>query len=148
MAFEHRIMVGWGDCDPAKIAYTGRIPNWCLDSINAFLHHTLGGGWFVQELDNDMGMPFVHMSIDFRAPVTPRHPLVCRVAPTRLGGSSVTFRVSGHQDGTLCFEGTFVEVVTVASTFEKQPIPDHVRAVLEAHLDAGDGGACKEQQAV
>ncbi|MBV7407516.1 thioesterase family protein [Maritimibacter sp. DP1N21-5] len=134
MTFEHEIMVGWGDCDPAKIAYTGRIPNWCLDSINAFLHAHLGGGWFVQELDNDMGMPFVHMSIDFRAPVTPRHPLICRVFPTKLGTASVTFQVEGFQNGTLCFQGTFVEVVTVASTFEKQTIPAHLRRALEAHL--------------
>lgn len=128
--FIHEIMVAWGDCDPAKIAYTGRIPNWCLDSINAFLHDKIGGGWFVQELDHDMGMPFVSMSIDFRAPVTPRHPLACEVYPSRLGETSITFKVIGRQDGTLCFEGSFTEVFVQASTFRKQPPPERVKSVL------------------
>lgn len=129
-AFIHDIMVSWGDCDPARIVYTGRIPNFCLDAINAFLHETLGGGWFVQELDNNMGMPFVSMAIDFRAPVTPRHTLNCKVWPERLGTSSVTFRVDGMQDGKLCFEGRFVEVFVVADIFTPQPIPPAVRTAL------------------
>ncbi len=132
--YTHDILVTWGDCDPARIVYTGRIPNFCLDAINAFLNDTLGGGWFIQELDHNMGMPFVNMSLDFRAPVTPRHPLRCSVAVARLGTSSVTFRVEGHQDGRLCFEGSFTEVFTVADRFEKQPIPERVRRVLENHL--------------
>jgi acyl-CoA thioesterase FadM len=129
--FIHEIKVTWGDCDPAQIVYTGRIPNFCLDAINAFVDHHLGGGWFVQEMDNDMGMPFVSMALDFRAPVTPRHPLRCEVVPTRLGNTSITFRVTGRQDGKLNFEGTFTEVFVQASTFIKNPPPDHVRAVLE-----------------
>lgn len=134
--FTHDILVGWGDCDPAQIAYTGRIPNFCLDSINAFLDAHFGGGWFVQELDNDIGMPFVNMSIDFRAPVTPRHRLRCKVWPERLGTSSVTFRVDGFQDGTLCFEGRFTEVMVTASTFRKREIPAHFREMLERFLPA------------
>lgn len=130
-SFEHEILVSWGDCDPAKIVYTGRIPNFCLDAINAFLHRHLGGGWFIQELDHNMGMPFVNMSIDFRSPVTPRHPLICKVWPARLGETSVTFSVEGHQDGMLCFEGRFTEVFITADTFTKQPIPAPVRDVLE-----------------
>ncbi len=130
--FIHTIKVTWGDCDPAKIAYTGRIPNWCLDAINAFLDHHIGGGWYFQEIDHDMGMPFVSMSLDFRAPVTPRYPLECEVWPERLGTTSVTFRVVGRQNGTLCFEGSFVEVFIQASTFTKQAPPERVRSVLEA----------------
>lgn len=134
--FTHVIRPTWGDCDPAKIVYTGRIPSFCLDAINAFLDHHLGGGWFIQELDNDMGMPFVSMTIDFRAPVTPRHDLDLSVWPGRLGTTSVTFHVEGRQDGTLCFEGRFTEVFTQASTFEKQPIPAHIREILAPMVPA------------
>lgn len=132
--FEHQTLIHWGDCDPANIVYTGRIPNFCLDAIDAYLGDRAGGGWFIQENDNNMGMPFVRMEIDFRHPVTPRHPLVCRVWPAKIGTSSVTFRVEGRQDGVVCFEGLFIEVVTVADKFAKQPIPDHLRSVLEADL--------------
>lgn len=132
--FEHEILVGWGDCDPAQIVYTGRIPNFCLDSINAFLDHTAGGGWFVQELDHNIGFPFVNMNIDFRHPVTPRHRLICRVWPERMGNSSITFAVEGTQNGTLCFEGRFTEVCIVANAFKPQNIPDHIRDAFAPYL--------------
>ena len=132
--FEHEIRVTWGDCDPAKIAYTGHIPWWALDAINAWWEEHLGDGWYQLELDRNIGTPFVHMSIDFRAPITPRHRLKCRVMPMRVGESSIEFRVEGYQDGTLCFEGRFVSVCTVADQFRRQPVPAELRAVLEHFL--------------
>lgn len=134
--FTHDIMVAWGDCDPARIVYTGRIPNFCLDAINAFCDAHLGGGWFIQELDHNRGMPFVSMALDFRAPVTPRHRLICSVGVEKLGTTSVTFRVEGYQEGVLCFEGSFTEVFTIADQFKSQEIPAHLRVVLEKHLIA------------
>jgi acyl-CoA thioesterase FadM len=99
MAFEHTIRVGWGDCDPARIAYTARLPAFALEAIDAWWEHHLGGGWYQMELDHGFGTPFVSMQIDFVGPVTPRHRLVCAVSPTRLGTTSIGFRVIGRQDG-------------------------------------------------
>lgn len=134
-AHEHEINVTWADCDPAKIAYTARIPWWALDAINAWWEAHLGGdGWYQLNLDRDLGTPFVHMSLDFRAPITPRHRLICKVAPTRLGNSSITFRVEGWQDGILCFEGSFVCVFVIASAFEPLSAPSDIRAVVEPQI--------------
>ena len=137
--FVHEIRVGWGDCDPARIAYTARLPWFALEAIDAWWEHHLGDGWYQMELDHNFGTPFVHMSIDFRAPVTPRHRLLCRVVPERLGETSITFRVEGRQDGTLCFEGTFVNVFTQADAFRKAPPPAEVREKVQA-LMAPAGG--------
>lgn len=132
--FEHEIRVTWGDCDPARIAYTARIPWFALDAINAWWEHHTGDGWFQMEMDHNIGTPFVSMKIDFRAPVTPRHRLICRVWPNRLGETSVGFHVEGRQDGRICFEGDFVCVFIVASEFRKSPPPEDLRAVLEREL--------------
>lgn len=130
--YEHEIRVAWGDCDPAKIAYTGRIPAWALEAIDSWWEAHLGGdGWFQMELDRNVGTPFVHMSLDFRSPITPRHRLICKVWPARLGTSSITFRVDGFQDGILCFEGSFVCVFTIADKFQPQPAPADIRAIVE-----------------
>lgn len=139
MPWQHEIRVAWGDCDPARIAYTARIPAWCLDAINAWWEEHFGGGWYQMELDHDFGTPFVHMRIDFRAPVTPRHRLICAVAPTRLGDTSIDWRVAGSQDGTLCFEGHFTCVFTRASTFTKAPPSEAVRALIRRHLESPAG---------
>jgi len=135
--FEYAIRVGWGDCDPAKIAYTGNIPGWALEAIDAWWEAHLGDcGWFHMELDRNMGTPFVHMTMDFRTPITPRHRLVCSVEPVRLGTSSIRFRVIGRQDGQVCFEGTFVCVFTVADQFKPQPAPAEIRAIVEPLIEA------------
>ncbi|MGR3367092.1 MAG: acyl-CoA thioesterase [Sagittula sp.] len=133
--FEHEIRVTWGDCDPARIAYTARIPWFALDAINAWWEEKLGDGWFQMELDRGVGTPFVNMTIDFRSPVTPRHRLICAVRPVRLGETSVSFEVLGRQDDVLCFEGRFTCVFIDAPTFRKAPPPEDIRAVVEAHLD-------------
>ena len=133
--FEHEIRVSWGDCDPARIAYTGRIPCWALEAINAWWeHHMAGMGWYQMELDQNIGTPFAHMSLDFRTPITPRHRLNCEVWPMHLGTSSIRFAVNGYQDGTLCFEGQFVCVFTIADEFKVQPAPQNIRQVVEPLL--------------
>ncbi len=140
-AYRHEIRVTWGDCDPARIAYTARIPWFALDAINGWWEHHLGGdGWFQMELGRNMGTPFVHMSLDFTAPVTPRHRLICHVWPTRLGDTSVEFRVDGVQDGVTCFSGRFVNVFTIADKFRKSPPPEEIRRIVEARIPAAQSG--------
>ena len=129
--FTHEIRVGWGDCDPARIAYTARLPAFALEAIDAWWEAHLGDGWFQMEIDRNLGTPFVHMSLDFRHPVTPRHRLRCAVWPTRLGGRSIEFRVEARQDDALCFEGRFVCVFTVADQFKVQSPPPEIRAIVE-----------------
>lgn len=136
--FEHEIRITWGDCDPAKIVYTGRIPVFALESINAWWEHHTGDGWYQMELDRNFGTPFVHMSLDFRAPMTPRHRLICEVWPVRLGNSSIEFSVIGRQDKVLCFEGKFVSVFMTADTFKPQSPPIDIRAIVEPLLRPAD----------
>ena len=134
MSYEHEIRVTWGDCDPAKIAYTARLPWFALDAINGWWEHHTGDGWFQMEMDRNIGTPFVNMNMSFRSPVTPRHRLICKVWPNRLGETSVGFHVDGYQDGTLCFEGDFVCVFTVADAFRKSPPPERIREIVRQHL--------------
>ena len=134
-AHRHAIRVTWGDCDPARIVYTARLPWFALDAINGWWETHLGGdGWFQMELDRNVGTPFVRLEMDFQRPVTPRHELVCHVWPVRLGETSITFRVDGEQDGRLRFSCRTVSVFIVADEFRKQPPPDGIRALVERHL--------------
>lgn len=129
--FTHEIRVGWADCDPAKIAYTGRIPNFALQAIDAWWEHHTGLDWFAMNIDRNNGTPFVHLSVDFLSPVTPRHKLVCEVRLTKLGNSSVHFEVDGMQDGITCFKGRFVSAFVIADIHKKAGIPADLREKLE-----------------
>ena len=130
--FTHAIKVRWADCDPARIAYTGRIPNFALEAIEEWWGSQIGMDWYHGNIDRDIGTPFVHLSVDFRSPVTPRHLLICEVALVHVGESSVRFSVRGKQDGVLCFEGEFVEVFVQAEAHRKITIPGEIRQKLEA----------------
>jgi acyl-CoA thioesterase FadM len=135
--FVHPVNVTWADCDPARIAYTARLPYFALDAINAWWEaHLDGDGWFQMEIDRNVGTPFVNMSMDFRSPVTPRHKLLCETYPTRLGDKSITFAVKGRQDDVLCFEGRFTCVFIIADHFKSQSAPAEFRAVIEPRLRA------------
>ncbi len=139
--FIHSIRVGWADCDPARIAYTGRLPYFALEAIDAWWQAHVGEDWFVMNIDRDLGTPFVHMSLDFSSPVTPRHRLECQVRLIRLGESSVRFQVRGYQAGTLCFNGEFVEVFVEAAAHRKIAAPAEIRAKIEPLVRDRDTGA-------
>ncbi|NKB53417.1 MAG: acyl-CoA thioesterase [Rhizobiaceae bacterium] len=133
-SFAHQITVRWSDCDPARIAYTGRIPNFALEAIDAWWEHTIGLDWYRLNVDEDIGTPFVHLSMDFRKTITPRHKLMCFVKLINLGNSSVRFSVVGKQDNQLCFEGEFVEAFVDAAILQKRGIPDKFRQILVEKL--------------
>ena len=133
--FYHPVKVHWGDCDPARIAYTARIPSFALDSINAFWEHVLDGdGWYQMEIDRNIGTPFVHMSIDFLSPITPRHELMCEVRPVRVGNSSIEFTVTGRQNNRISFQGRFICVFTIADQFKKTRPPENIREAIAPYL--------------
>ena len=140
--FRHEIRVGWADCDPANIAYTGRIPEFALEAIDVWWEHHLGHGWYQINRDLGFGTPFVHLSVDFRKPITPDHKLICVVNPNRLGTTSVGFNVMGYQDDALCFEGNFVCVFVKASTMQKIPAPEQVEAIIRPLLENQESITC------
>lgn len=130
----HEIRVGWADCDPADIAYTGRIPCFALEAIDVWWEAHIDADWYRINKDLGFGTPFVHLSMDLRSPVTPRHRLICAVRPLGLGTSSITFEVMGYQDDVLCFEGRFVCVFVKAPHGEKIPAPEPVEKIVRTML--------------
>jgi acyl-CoA thioesterase FadM len=142
-AFVHRIRVRWADCDPANIAYTGRIPAWALEAIDAWWEHHTGLDWYRINLDRNIGTPFVHMTMDFRSPVTPRYPLECEVMLKKLGNRSITHAVRALQGGVLCFEGEFVAVFVEGAAFadgavvKSRTLPDDLLAAITGLASKG-----------
>jgi len=148
--FVWRRRVSFGDCDPARIAYTGRIPEFALEAIDAFWEDLLDGvNWFRMYTDQELAIPFVRMEMTFKKPVTPRAPLFCRVEPVALGNSSMTFEVTGSQDDIACFVAQFVCVFVTSTNFGKIPVPPPIRAKLESRFPAlcnqvSKAGLCEE----
>jgi acyl-CoA thioesterase FadM len=137
--FIHPITVRWGDCDPAEIAFTARIPEFALQSIDSWWATHGGFDWYRLNLDRNIGTPFVHMSLDFSSPITPRHVLKCQVQVVKLGEKSITFSVTGRQDGSVCFKGKFVCVFIHAKEFVPRRPPEDLEKAIRASMAANDG---------
>ena len=136
--FVHPIRVRWGDCDPAAIAYTPRIPAWALEAIEAWWEHHAGIDWYHINIDRDLGTPFVHMSLDFRSPITPRHMLECEVVLKKIERRAVTHRVSGRQNGFICFEGEFVAVFVHSKAMAPRTPPADILAAIRPLASEAD----------
>lgn len=136
--YAHAIDVGWGDADPAQIAYTANIPAWGLRAIEAWIEACVGVGWYAMNLDLGVGTPFVEVSCSFRSPITPRCPLVIEVTVARLGQTSLTCALEGFQEGRLCFTGNMACVFVDAVAFKRIPVPPVMRANI--HRFAGQQG--------
>lgn len=125
------ITVAWGEADPAQIAYTANIPAWGLKTIEAWMKACTGVGWYEMNLDLGIGTPFVELACQFKAPVTPRHPLQMTLTLTRLGRSALTCHLDGRQNGRLCFSGDFVCVFTGSVDLKPIPIPPLMRSNMQ-----------------
>ncbi len=130
----HHRRIAWWDTDAARIAYTVRFPQFCMEAIEAWFIDRLGTDWYALN-ESGRGTPFVHLSIDFRSPLTPRDALATTVALARAGGSSLEFRVTGRaSEEQLVFDGRFVCVFVATdggAGHKPIPVPDEFRAAVD-----------------
>ena len=137
--FVDSIRVGWGDADPAQIAYTGNIPAWGLRAIEAWIRQCTGVGWYEMNMDLGVGTPFVELRNTFHAPITPRHTLDSAVLVSRIGRSSLALRVEGRQQDVHCYSGHYVCAFVDAVRMRPIAIPPRMRANIRRY--AGRQGA-------
>ena len=132
--FELARPVRWSDVDAAGIVYFPRFLEYCHDAIEA-LFGELDGGYAYLTMKRKIGVPSVHLEVNFKAPL--RYGDVCRVRVTveKIGRSSVSFRhlLVREEDETLCCEVRQVVVVSDLVAIKGTVIPDDVLAVLERH---------------
>ncbi len=131
---EFEVTVGWGDCDPAQIAYTARIPQWSLSAVEDWYRYCLGLDWYDLTLQKGLGAPFVSLNCDFHSPVTPRYTLQMRIYVVRMGYSSLTHQIEAFQDGVACFTTRSTEAFVDASKMKPVAIPDNMQKNIENYI--------------
>jgi acyl-CoA thioesterase FadM len=134
-----RHSVAFSHCDPAGIAFTGRIMDYALEAIDEFWKVVLSGqGWYHLNMDHGIGTPFVNVQIDFHAPVTPRSDVETEVRVLRKGETSVTFELRGSQLEEQVFSGTVTCVFIIRGQRTAIQPPDWIAAPLQRFLPQGD----------
>jgi 4-hydroxybenzoyl-CoA thioesterase len=132
--FTCRRPVRFAEIDAAQIVFFARVLEYCHDALEA-LFAALPGGYPRLTMSRDLGIPTVHVEMDFTAPL--RYGDVARLETTVLaiGRTSVTLShvIRRDADGLCCATVRHVIVITRLSTLAPQPIPEDVRALLEEH---------------
>jgi 4-hydroxybenzoyl-CoA thioesterase len=135
MAFVYERPVRFEEVDAAQIVFFPRFLNYCHEAMEA-LFGALDGGYVALIRDRRIGLPAVHVECDFTLPL--RYGDVARIEVTidRIGRSSCTFRYvfTRAADGAAVAVILHVCAVSDLRNVSAIPIPDDVRAVLDAHL--------------
>ena len=134
MPFRAHLKVRFGDIDHAGIVYYPRFLHYFHVALEEFFTEVVGVEYHTVINDHRLGLPSVHLEIDFRRPLRFGDSIDVEVCGLELGATSVTWRYAvWKQDGTLAAEATIVTVALDMDAFAKRPLPDWLRDRLAAY---------------
>ena len=133
MSYRRQIRVEFNHCDPAGIVFYPRYFEMTNSVCENFFREVVGYSYHAM-MDDGIGVPAARVETDFRAPSRLGDVLDWTLVAERLGGSSVTFRLTANCDGAQRLTARLTQVWLSA---EGRPArwPDHIRAALAAHLE-------------
>jgi acyl-CoA thioester hydrolase len=131
--FFHPHRVRYVELDTQGIVFNAHYLTWYDEAVSDYIRAT---GWDYQAEVKASGADFhvVRGLVEYRVPITRRAEIEIGARTTRIGRTSVTFQpaIFPKDDTTLLATGEIVWVLTDQSTRRPTPIPDRLRAMLEA----------------
>jgi 4-hydroxybenzoyl-CoA thioesterase len=132
---EKRLLVEWGDCDPAGIVFYPRYIAWFDDCTTALF---LAAGMPIQELFKShgvLGVPLVDVKARFIVPSSFGDELLAKSSVTEFRRSSFVLLHQYFKDGVLAVEGIETRVWTGLDPedpkrMKSRPLPAEVIARL------------------
>jgi len=136
MAFVRPRRVRFSDCDPAGIVFFPQYLVMVNGQVEDWLHESLGYGFGGLLLTKRIGLPTVHLTVDFKGISHLDDELSLSLAAERLGRRSFTLRhrILGA-DGGLRAELQQVLVTTSMDTHQAIDLPEDLRAAVERTLE-------------
>ena len=129
--FRYYLRVRYVECDAQKVVFNSRYGEYVDVAINEFIRAI---GWLPAFVEGGLDFQLVKQTIEWKAPARFDQVLELSIAPIRLGTTSftvgTTFRLAG--DVRLIVSVETVYVLVDARTLSKVPLPDPLRAALQA----------------
>jgi len=130
-AFETEFQVRFGHVDPAGIAYFPRIFDYIHDVFEELWEQHLGQRYYHLLLEQNIGFPLVHSTVDFRKPLRFGDRPKALVTCTRLGRTSLGLRYRFLKDETLCVDAHMVTTCVRLDTMAPMLIPEPFRRAFQ-----------------
>jgi acyl-CoA thioesterase FadM len=127
-AFEYPRRIGFGDCDPARIFYTPRAFDFCVEAIEAWWESTLSVSWTDLLARRGLEVRVLRAACDFLSPLTVGQVVRVRIRVVENGPTRLTFHATGEgPSGERSFRGCLA-----AGMFDREreapvPIPEDDR---------------------
>ena len=133
LMFCARIIVRFGDADPAGLVYYPRLFHYFHVAMEEFFAARCGIPYDRLMAEERIGFPTVKAQAEFFAPLVYGDETEVEIRVAHVGHSSVTFEYSARRasDRLLCARSTQVHVAMNLDTRRAVPIPDKYRQALE-----------------
>lgn len=132
--FVYERAVHFEDVDAAGIVFFARYLNYCHEAMEAFFG-PLDGGYVRLINERHVGLPAVHIDIDYKGPLRYGDRVRIEVTIPHVGRSSTKLRYAFFRmrDGAPIAVVEHTCAVSDLTVLKSIPIPDDMRALLEAH---------------
>jgi 4-hydroxybenzoyl-CoA thioesterase len=123
--------IRFAEVDAAKIVFFARYLDFCHDAIEAMFSE-LPGGYAEMIVKRDIGVPSVHLEVNYRAPLRYGDVAIIDTVVERIGTRSITLMHTFTRkiDGVLSATVRQVVVTTQLQAMESVDVPADVRALL------------------
>lgn len=137
MPFTTRIVVRFGDCDPAGLVYYPVLLHYCHVAMEEFFAARCGVEYQRLVSEEGLGFPTVKVEAEFLKPFVYGDSAEVEVWVSRVGNSSAVFeyRLRRASDGGLCARATLVQVAMDLAARRAVPVPERLRRAFAASAD-------------
>ena len=137
MPFKTRIVVRFGDTDPAGLVYYPRLFHYLHVAMEEFFAARCGTSYQQLIADERLGFPTVSAQAEFVAPLVYGDEAEVEVFVSRVGKSSATFEYSVRRvaDGAVCVRAKLVQVSMNLDERRAVPVPEKYREAFARSRD-------------
>lgn len=130
--FEFRFRVRYGECDAQGVVFNARYADYVDIAVNEYIRTLFGD--YQNLLDQDMDIQVVSLTINWQSPARFDEVLRATIRPGRLGNTSFSLALDFHRYGSdeKVADAAITYVLIAPSTGAKQPLPESLRATLQA----------------
>lgn len=130
-AFVHRLRVRYQECDPQGIVFNANYVAY-VDVALTELWRGAFGSYDQVVAEHGIDLVVGSLTIDFRSSARPDDLIDIGLGLVAIGTTSMTWAIEIRRDEELLVEGSIRHVCVGATSLEKTPVPEPVRAVLMA----------------
>jgi 4-hydroxybenzoyl-CoA thioesterase len=130
MPFRAQLKVRFGDIDHAGIVYYPRIVHYFHVAMEEYFSQGLEQDYARVLEEHRLGLPTVHLEVDFRRPFKFGDRIEVEVRVGRIGERSLTwgYRIFRSGSDEVCVEAQIVTACVHLDRFASIPVPDWLRA--------------------